>query len=318
MNPPLRRRRIKKHPSELSSPAQQRLAIFSRPRTGRLSRQVAISLGSAGRLGKAVKEVAAEIGVPLRTAYRTIHRLEESGIVQRTPVGYALSSIVGDVTSDPSAILGFENIRWRVTNWQTAPPPPCSTANWHPVSKGDAGEARECELAWEGRTVRLFHFLRTGTLEVIIEARNRIPLLLAPELSGWLKAMLGLGRGETSECTHVEVNALHEGFRADGYRYMEIRRFGEFAQILYQKTQGLKHEVRLYRPLDNDGQKVSMERSLEILAEGSPLRVLLKIAERELELERLKAANATSGGAAPVRRDLKTFPPSDAIGEGFG
>ena len=156
MNPPLRRRRSKKPSFDTSSPAQQRLAIFSRPRTGRLSRQVAISLGSAGRLGKAVKEVAAEIGVPLRTAYRTIHRLEESGIVQRTPVGYALSSIVGDVTSDPSTILGFENIRWRVTNWQTAPPPPCSTANWHPVSKGDAGEARECELAWEGRTVRLF------------------------------------------------------------------------------------------------------------------------------------------------------------------
>jgi hypothetical protein len=303
---------------DTSSPAQRRLVIFSAPRTGRLSRQVAISLGAAGRIGKRAKEIAGELKVPLRTTYRTLHRLESFGVVEKAPGGYALASVVGDVTSDPGALLGFENARWRVSNWQTEPPPPCSTAKWRQVSKGDAGVVEECLLAWEGRTVRLFRFPSTGVLEVIIEARGTpIPLLQAAELSGWLKAMLGLGRGETSECTHLEVNATHEGFRADGYRYLEIRRFGEFANILYQKTVGLKHEVRLYRPLDGDGQKVSVERSLEILAEGSPLRVLLRIVERELELERLRVTQTAPEGAANLRQPAKV-PPRDALSEGFG
>jgi hypothetical protein len=318
LNPPLRRRRIRKHPSEVSSPAQRRLAIFSRPRTGRLSRQVAISLGSAGRLGKTVKEIAFEIQAPIRTVYRSIHRLESLGVVEKRAYGYALCSVVGDVTSDPSALLGFENIRWKVTNWQLAPPPPCRTAQmWHEVGGGSAGKFETAELAWEGRQVALRFYPSAGTLEVVIAAKEPIPLLQAAVLEGWLKAMLGLGRGETSECTHLEVNARHEAFRADGFKYLEIRRLGEFAQVLYQKTAGLKHEVRLYRPLDADGEKVSIERSLEILTEGSPLRVLLKIVEREIELVRARVASGESDGTAK-KRSPEDYPPSSALSEGFG
>jgi len=278
---------------------------------------VAISLGTAGRFGKAPKELAVELRVPLRTIYRTVHRLESLGVIQRAPNGYALSSIVGDVTSDPAALLGFENVRWRVSKWQTTPPPPCRTAKWRAVQKGDAGDAEECELTWEGRLVRLFYFPTTGTLEVMIAARTPIPLEQASVLQGWLTAMLGLGRGETSECTHLEVNAIHEGFRADGFRYMEIRRFGQFANVLYQKTSGLKHEIRLYRPLDGEGLPVSIERSLEILAEGSPVRTLLRIVERELELERLKLSQTEPERTAKTRRP-EEITPNAARDEGFG
>ena len=279
---------------------------------------MALALGTAGRFGKPAKEVAREIGIPLRTVYRTIRRLHSFEVIQPAPNGWALSSVVGDVTSDPTAILGFENVRWKVSNWQTQPPPPCRTAQaWTPHDGGDAGSFESLELGWEGRRITLRYYPSSGTLEVAVAAHTPIPLLLAPELSGWLKAMLGLGRGETSECTHIEVNATHEGFRADGFRYMEIRRFGEFAQVLYQKTVGLKHEVRLYRPLDSDGHRVSIERSLEILAEGSPLRVLLRIVERELELERLRVTRTEPERTAQVRR-AEEVAPSEARREGVG
>lgn len=283
-----------------------------------MSRQVTIALGAEGRFGRSAKDVAREVRAPLRTVYRTIRRLESFGVIQRSPGGYALSSIVGDVTSDPTAILGFENVRWTVTKWQTTPPPPCRTAHeWQSEDGGSAGPFESAELTWEGRRVSLRYYPSAATLEVVVAARVPIPLLLAPELSGWLKAMLGLGRGEKSECTHLEVNATHEGFRADGFRYMEIRRFGEFAQVLYQKTAGLKHEVRLYRPLDSDGTKVSIERSLEILAEGSPLRTLLKIVEREIELERLKVAQTEPDRTAKGRH-APDVAPAEAREEGFG
>lgn len=311
-----KRRRLGERPLD---PAQTRLRVFSAPRIGRLSRTVTITLGAAGRVGLTAKEVAVALRVPLRTTYRVLGRLEESSIVERTKLGtWALTSILGDVTTDPDARLGFENVRWRVTKWQTQPPPPCRMAKpWTPRKGGDAEGWEETTLVWEGRDVKLAYHPGEGVLEVAISSRGvPIPLGLATELSGWLKAMLGLGQGEESECTHIEVNAMHEGFRADGWKYLEIRRFGEFANVMYQKAAGLKHEVRLYRPLDDDGNKVSIERTLEILAEGSPLRVLLRIVEKEFKLYEM--TQTASLGAAPARREPTGVSPAEAQGGGYG
>jgi hypothetical protein len=311
--------RRRKHARSSDDPSQRRFKVFSAPRAGRLSRQVAIALGTGGRLGRSAKDVAAALRVPLRTTYRTLGRLESVGVAKRVPGGFALSSVVGDITTDPTALLAFENIEWRVSKWQTDPTPPCRTAKpWTRTERGDAGPTESVELAWEGRRVSLCFYPSSGALTVKIGAHTPIPLEQAPVLQGWLTAMLGLGRGEESECTHLEVNATHESFRADGFRYLEIRRLGEFAHVLYQKTAGLKHEIRLYRPLDGDGEKVSVERSLEILAEGSPLRVLLRIVERELELERLKVTQTEPERTAQRRQSPDAVAPSMAREEGVG
>lgn len=262
------------------------------------------------------KELARGAGVPKRTMYRVLARLRSFGVIEPTPAGFALSSVLGDITTDPAAILGFENARWTVRKWRTDPPPPCRvTLHWTAVDGGTAGSFETVNLAWEGRTVTLRYYPSAETLEVVIEARVPIPLLAAPVLQGWLVAMLGLGRGEESECTHIEVNATHEHFRADGYKYLEIRRLGEWAQIFYQKAAGLKHEIRLYRPTDADGERMSVERSLEVLVEGSPVRTLLKIVERELQLE--MARHAPEGTAQP-RRDPTGLTPGEARESGYG
>ena len=137
--------------------AQTHLKVFSSPRIGKLSRRVTITLGAAGRHGLTAKEVALAVSAPLRTVYRVLHRLEESSVVERTKLGtWAASSVLADITTDPTAVLGFENFRIAVSNWQTDPTPPCRMAKtWGEVTDGGSGSRETVELDWEGCRVVL-------------------------------------------------------------------------------------------------------------------------------------------------------------------
>lgn len=323
-------RRTPPKPTSPSDESQRRLAIFSVSRTGKIDRAVVRALSDAGRLGRSVKEIARLAGFPLRTTYRAIHRLDGARIVSKVGQNYALTDVLADVTSDPTAILGFENFRFEVSNWQTTPTPPIATAiRWTLVSDGSTGTREVGEASWEGRRIVLTHRRDAKALDVIVSAKGSpIPLLAAPVLQGWLQGMLGLGRGETVRTTYIEVNAGHESFVLMP-TYLELRHAGEFAQVLYQKSWGLKHELRLYRPVDGDGTSLSLDRAIEILVEGSPVRQLLKVAEIELETQRLRvqalqiesertARERQAGETPPTLRKPETIRPDDAVREGFG
>ncbi|MGA7860671.1 MAG: hypothetical protein WCB19_02295 [Thermoplasmata archaeon] len=314
----MKKHRARKPYDSPADPLQHRLALFSAPRAGKVARSIVRSLTDAGCLGKGAKEIAAEARVPLRTVYRSLDRLTEAGVVKPVLGKFVLAQILGDITTDPSAILGFQNIQFTVSEWQMEPAPPCRTAfRWTLGDGGDAGSKEVAEGVWEGRRVKMTFYPDRGSLEVIIAAVVPIPLLKAPELLGWLNAMLGLGRGESTELTRVEANADHEVFVLER-NYLELRRIGEFAQVLYQKASALRHEMRLYRPTDADGNRLPLERAVEILTEGSPVRQLLRLAEKEAEILRLQAQLASKvepEGTAKVRQPAT---PSEMREAGFG
>jgi hypothetical protein len=303
--------------AELSNPRQRRLPVFGKGRAGKVAQSIVRSLTDAGRLGKPAKLIAREVRYPLRTVYRSLGRLTENGVVRCVPGGFALAAVLGDVTTDPAAILGFQNLRFTVSNWQTTPPPPCRAAKpWRVEEGGSAGPHERAELSWEGRRVTLYYHASTGNLDVIVAAKTPIPLLGMPELVGWLKAMLGLDRGESTRVTQIEVNADHLGFRL-APNYLELRDAGKWAQVLYQKGAVLRQELRLFEVAEKGGSSVSLERAAEILVEGSPLVQLRRIVERELELEMRRSGRE---GLTPGRvggRDPSKVVPSEAIIEGY-
>jgi hypothetical protein len=314
------KRRVAKrrHYSSPDDPDQSRLAIFAKPRAGKVARAVVVSLSSAGRLGKHVKVIARETGQPLRTVYRSIHRLTEIGVTQKVPGGYALASVLGDITTDPAAILGFQNLRFVIEKWQTTPAPPCRTARpWHPIDGGSAPDAEGVDLVWEGRRVTLTHYPSTGSLEVRIEAHVPIPLLMASELVGWLKAMTGSELGPGTRITLCEVNAGHQAFRWEE-KYIEVREVGVLSHVLYQKVDELREEFRLFSPTNPDGTPLTVVQLTTQLVEGSSqarleriVKMELELASKELELERLRHGIRTPG-AAPERQ------PKPADGAGYG
>jgi hypothetical protein len=315
----LRRRR--RPGASADDPAQSKLKIVGADRAKKVARAIVVSLSRAGRLGASTKELARETRYPLRTVQRAVARLRDSEEIVETPTGIALASTYWDLTADPAAVLGFQNLRFVVENWRADPPPPCRAARWKPSLQGDAGTAEECDLGWEGRRVRLFFHPTTGNLEVIVSARNPIRLEDAGRLGGWLDAMLGLGRGETARVTQIEVNADHYHVRLEE-NYLELRDFPRIARVLYQKAQALRHENRLHQP-EEDGRPLPLQRALEELVEGSPLaraeRVLRLEIERETkEIERLRLAQAAPKEAAPERRDPGRVDPAEAAREGFG
>lgn len=314
----------KRHRHEIIDPTKQtHLQIVARPRAIKVARAVVLALGQYGRLGTRAKALAAEIPYPYRTIQRALHRLSEIGEVMRVPGGWAATSVYHDVSIDPTATVGFQNLRVVVSNWVV--PSSGTTKTWHQVSGGASGIVEASELAWEGRRVTLRYHPSTRTLEVIIAAIVPIPLDRAGQLYGWLTGVLGLDGTEDARITFVEINADHKALRL-AENYIELRQFPGLAQVLYQKRrQGeiwVRHENRMSSPVDDDGKPISLREGIKQLQEGSPearyeriLQLELELSVKELELtrERAKVAPAES---APVRRSDVT--PDQARNEGFG
>lgn len=314
-------RALKREYHSPADPDQERLAIFSRPRAGKVARAIVVALTGSGRLGKTAKEIARESCHPIRTVYRSLHRLTEAGIVKEVSGRFVLTSVLGDISTDPAAILGFQNWRFTIEKWQTEPPPPCRTAHpWHPIPTGDSPlKAEGVDLVWEGRRVSLAYYPSTGTLEVRIEAHVPIPLLKASELLGWLKAMLGSELGPGTRNTLIEVNADHgQSFRWEP-EYVEVRQTGLLAHVIYQKVDRLREEYRLFNPTEKDGTALTVVQLAAQLVEGSPqaryeriVKMELELAAKELEIERLKVARTETPGTAPERQPRPA--PTDIYG----
>jgi hypothetical protein len=300
---------------------QTELQIVSVPRAKKVARAVLLRAYPYGRLGASVKMLAHESGYPLRSVYRAIHRLLETGDLTKTPAGYAATAVYHDLTTDPNAILGFQNIKFVVENWQTDPVPPCRTAwRWTVKDMGAAGYADVAESSWEGRRVRLTYYARTNVLEGVIAAVVPIPMRMAGPLYGWLQGLLGLGRGETARLSFIEGNADHRHFRLEE-NYLELRNLPGIIEVIYQKADALRHEIRVSDPRGTDGKPLPLERALALLVEGSPearmerlLRMEIELAQKQLELARMSEKPATDtaqGRRGPVS-------PEEAFREGFG
>jgi hypothetical protein len=303
--------------------AQTQLRVVGAARAKKVARAIGVALAQVGRQGATTKELRRLTGYPLRTVQRAVARLSERGEIKETPYGWVSASIYYDLTADPTAMLGFQNLRFVVSNWRETPPPPCRTARWAVMAGGDARSFEAAEIGWEGRRVSLRFYPSTGTLEGSLAAREPVALHRAGELYGWLVAMLGLERGETARVTQIEVNSDHKTVRLEE-NYLELRDLPKVGLVLYQKAQALRHEIRLHAP-EEDGKPLPLQRALELLLEGSPearaerrVREEVELAKLQLEIERAKLAQVAPNGTAPGRRDPLTVHPGQAITEGFG
>jgi hypothetical protein len=287
------------------------------PRAKLVSRAVLVRAYPYGRLGASAKELARDAKYPLRSVYRAIHRLLEAGELTKTGAGYAATAVYHDLTTDPTAILGFQNLRFVVENWQTDPAPPCRTAwKWNIRDAGDAGFVETCETSWEGRRVRLTYHPRNGTLEGIIGAVVPIPMRLGGTLYGWLSGLLGLGRGETARLTFIEGNADHRHFRLE-QNYVELRQLPGITEVIYQKLDALRHEVRVSDPRGDDGKPLPLERALALLVEGSPEARMERLLRMEIELAQKMAENRAAGTAEERQEKPRPLDRRDEFDRGF-
>lgn len=287
------------------------------PRAKKVARALVLRAAPFGRLGVSAKELARLAGYPLRSVQRALRRLLETGEIQRTPAGYASAAAFHDLTTDPEALLRFQNLKFVVENWRVDPVPPCRTAwKWRVVDMGDAGFAEVAETSWEGRRVRFTYYARTGTLEGVIGAVVPIPYRMAGPLYGWLQAFLGLGQGETARATFIEVNADHRHIRLEE-NYVELRQFPGIAEVIYQKAEALRHEIRVSDPRGTDGKPLPLERALALLVEGSPEARMERLLKMEIELAQ-KMAEAGATGTARGQRAPERVGPADAAKEGYG
>ena len=301
---------------------QRELTVVAMPRARKVARAVLIRAHPYGRLGASAKELARDSGYPLRTVYRSVHRLLESGDLTKTEAGFASTAVFHDLTADPTALLRFQNLKFVVENWQTTPEPPCRSAwKWIVKDMGAAGFADVAETSWEGRRLRFTYYPRTGTLEGIVGAVVPIPYQMAGALYGWLQGLLGLGRGETSRVTFLEVNADHRHVRLE-QNYVELRDLPGISQVIYQKLDALRHENRVSDPRGTDGKPIPLERAMALLVEGSPearmerlLKMEIELAQKQLELQR--ATENVPAGTASVRREAGKVTPEQAAREGF-
>lgn len=318
----------RRRPVASTDPAQTHLKIVGKARAEKAARLIAEELARWGRMGEGPKLLAKATKLPLRTVYRTLHRLEEAGEVTKIGRGrFALTAVYHDVTADPTSIVGVQNIRFEVTNWQQEPTPPCRTARpWTTSDGGSAGFFGTSELTWEGRRIVLEWYPRAEKLIVKIAAVVPIPTTRAGELKGFIDAMLGLGKGETARITFIEVNVDHKLLRIEP-TYFEWREVGNWSHVIYQRQAALREEFRLAHPETGDGRPLTFDRAIELLVEGSPVARMERIVKADLELARLEAqkrehdillATERAKEKAPVRREPVTVEPCDAIRDGFG
>lgn len=261
-----------------------------------------VALGQFGRQGCSLKEVARATGYPLRTVQRAVRRLLETDEVFEPDRGrYVLKSVYLDLTADPTARVGFQNLRFRVTNWRETPPPPCRTARpWRTVPGGDDRPREICELAWRGRQVKLVYYPGPKVLDVIVAARDPIPLDAAAVFGEWLFAMLGLEQGETTEVTFIEVNSDHRLLRLEPL-YVELRDLTNVARVLYQRSEALRQELRIATP-KADEKPIGIREAILALTEGSPQARMERLLKLELEAAS-KVAQAAPPRTAPKRPD---------------
>ena len=328
--------------AEPGDPRQRTLRVLGAGRAETVARLVLGALTPHGREGAGTKELARELRLPLRTVQRGLARLSERGdVVHRGWMWYATVVYV-DTTTDPLAILGFQKFQFVVENWREEPPPPCRTARtWALVPGGDAGPFEQARATWRGREVVFRRFPTTGTLTVNVHAEEPVRLEHAGELYGWLESQLGLGRGEATRVTHLEVCSDHEYLRMEPF-YVELRELlgkpfevvPRLARVVYQRKDRLRRENRVWDPREADGSASTVKQVLSELVEGSPVYRAhqIALADMKAELARLEvarlnhetarldaeAARVTSNGTAQTRRDPGTVEPGAALGEGFG
>jgi hypothetical protein len=277
------------------------LPVLGKARAQKAARLVVEELSRWGRLGIGPKEISAATKLPLRTVYRTLHRLEEIEEVIKVGRGaFALAATYHDITADPTAIVGIQNIRFEVTNWQREPKPPVATAEpWEVVDGGDAGWFETAELTWEGRRIVLEWYSRVEKLVVKIAAQTPIPTGRAGELKGFIDAMLGLNRGETTRINFIEANSDHRLLRVEP-QYFEWREIAGWSHVIYQRAAALREEYRMAHPETGDGKPLTFEKAIELLVYGSPLARMERIMDKELALMRAEAEKRMAENPAPA------------------
>lgn len=284
--------------------AQTTLHVVARVGQDRIARVILQELAGWGRIGTSSKVVARATRIPQRTVKFHLRRLLDIGEVLCPTRGYySCAAIYHDLTADPLAKQGFQNLRFAVPKLPEQPPPPCRIArSWTRVDGGDAGQFEKCELAWEARRVLVRFYPSASKYEVIVAAQEPIPLERAGRLYDWLCAQLDIKETDPVEVTAIEVNSDHGTIRMEPM-YVDFHRIPHDSHVIYQKRRVLREEYRLRKPTEEDGKPLTLGRAVELLVEGSPmaryervLRLELQVAQKGQESVARALPNAREAG----------------------
>ncbi|MDE1821275.1 MAG: winged helix-turn-helix domain-containing protein [Euryarchaeota archaeon] len=286
-------------------------------------RRILKALGEFDRAGAPAKLIAKRAGLPLRTVERHLKDLTQEGVIRQD---YPRGPYIGqpgtpDIKGDPFGEEGIHGLtlyaKWRKGVVHT------------PLPRGGATELDDLvaerfpdmtykpgvrwgvvKRLWRKWWVEIRHAPGKDSITVYVPSTERpIRFQEFGGLQGWLEGAFGIeDAGSKFMVTQIGIHTDYEGWRLKGLRAVELRRFSNALEQLYQKGKKVRHEVHL-GPKD-----LTLAQAMQIVKEGSPTVRLEKLLQNELQLERHKAEVERTERPPP-------FPPppgTDSYQSGYG
>lgn len=264
------------------------------------------------RAGAGSKQIARDARLPLRTAQLYLKRLVRDETIEEPYRGhYRYRPPAGDLLADPEGVEGLHGIVLATSKLHEDPLRMLLCARFPGLVERGPYRYGETILDWHDHLVRL-RLYRTGRLLVYVPStRNPIRFTSFGEFVGWLTGVLFPLEAEHFEVVQVGVNVDYGGWLLKGIRAVELRRFLNASEQLYQKLGAVRHEVHL-RPQD-----LTLDRAVKIIREGSPTAQIERILRLEIKLGQVKAKIADEEKPTRLRRP-EAFPPGEAREGGYG
>jgi hypothetical protein len=282
-------------------------------------------LGAYGKEGCGAKILAKDLKWPLRTVQWHLRRLVSAEVVEQPFRGhYVYVPEEMDLTAFPGGIDGCHGITLVSGRLRGGIPPLVSLrdpAEW-PAKEGFP-RIREVRLDWEGRDVRLWYYSGTMRFRVMTQNdRNPIPWVRMREFMGWLNGLFHPLSVNEWLLVEIGVNVDYPNLRMEGLKAATFQSWVNAVERAYQKlAYVLRNEVHT-AAMDEAGRILPFDKVIEKLVEGSPVRRMERMLEKELELERMKQetlrlqeSNFRAGMVPPGTRGNP--PPPDAS-TGYG
>jgi hypothetical protein len=267
-------------------------------------------LAAHDRAGSNSKTLARELKLPLRTVQYHLRQLVRDEIVQEPYRGHFVwTPGVPDILADPEGEEGIHGLVLASLSLRDAPLRTSLCARFPGLLEHERGiRYGEHLTSWKDHVVRLRLYGTTGRLLVYVPS-SRLPIRFGAfgEFVGWLSGILHPLRPEDLRVVQVGIHTDYGGWTLKGIQAVELRRFLNASEQLYQKVGTLRHEVHLV-PRD-----LTLDQAVRIIREGSPTAQLERLLRLEVEIERRREP-----GPAATPRDPRDLLPSRAHEGGYG
>lgn len=272
---------------------------------GRILRQLA----RFDRAGSTSKQLARELGLPLRTVQYNLAALVRDDVIQEPYRGrFVYAPNVPDILTDPAGQEGIHGLVIATSALRGDLLRRILLQRYPKLQQSIGSRYGEEILSWEDHVVRVRFYPSTGRLLVYVPS-TRLPIRFGAfgEFVGWLTGVLHPLRPDLLEVVQVGVHVDYGSWTLKGIRAVELRRFLNAAEQLYQKVGAVRHEVHLVP------RELSLEQAVRIIREGSPTAQLERLFRTQLEIERQSAKPAPG----TTFRDPTAQEPGDAVRDGY-